>query len=164
VDLAGFLPERAIRARAHADDWRAAIRLAGDGLIASGATTAAYSDEMIAAIDAHGPYVVIAPRIALAHSRPSPAVHRAGLSWVGLDEPVAFGHAVNDPVSLVIGLAAVDHDGHLEMMSALAGVLSDDDLVTRLLTAASAAEVRDLLTAAANDDGASTAPRQGDTP
>lgn len=153
MDLVGHLPERAIRARAHADDWRAAIRLAGDGLTASGATTAEYTDEMIAAVEKFGPYIVIAPGIALAHSRTSPAVLRTGLSWVGLDEPVAFGHEVNDPVSLVIGLAATDHDGHLEVMAELAGVLSDDDKVAALVAATTPDDVRALLGASSENGG-----------
>jgi PTS system ascorbate-specific IIA component len=128
--------------KAVASDWREAIRLAGDGLVAGGATTDEYTDEMLAAVDKHGPYIVIAPGIALAHSRPSPAVLKGGLSWVSLAEPVEFGHSSNDPVTLVIGLAAVDHEAHIEVMGALAGVLSDSSLVARLNKATSADTVR----------------------
>jgi PTS system ascorbate-specific IIA component len=152
INLADELDERAILTKVHADDWRAAIRLAGRALTASGATTDAYTDEMIAAIDQHGPYIVIAPGIALAHSRPSPAVRRTGLSWVTLAEPVPFGHATNDPVSLIVGLAALDHDGHLEVMAALAGVLADETALASLLQAGSPAEVRALLTSLASDN------------
>ncbi|MCU1405303.1 MAG: ascorbate transporter subunit [Glaciihabitans sp.] len=138
-----------ITTHASASDWRAAIRLAGDGLVAGGATTDEYTNEMIAAVEKHGPYIVIAPGIALAHSRPSPAVLKGGLSWVSLASPVEFGHSSNDPVNLVIGLAAIDHDSHIQVMSALAGVLSDSDAMARLLAASSADEVRDELTSLA---------------
>ncbi|NIJ05648.1 PTS sugar transporter subunit IIA [Frigoribacterium faeni] len=141
VDLAEELSVEAVTTAARPADWREAVRLAGDGLVASGATTDAYTDEMIAAVDELGPYIVIAPGLALAHSRPSPAVSRTGLSWVGLAEPVAFGHKTNDPVDLVIGLAALDHDGHIEVMSALAGVLADDEGLARLRAATTPDEV-----------------------
>jgi PTS system ascorbate-specific IIA component len=134
-----------IDTQAEAADWRAAIRLAGDGLVAGGATTDVYTDEMIAAVEKHGPYIVIAPGIALAHSRPSPAVLTGGLSWVSLASPVEFGNAANDPVTLVIGLAAVDHNAHLEVMSALAGVLSDSSAVERLNAATTPDDVRAVL-------------------
>jgi PTS system ascorbate-specific IIA component len=134
-----------IETQAEAADWRAAIRLAGDGLVAGGATTDVYTDEMIAAVEKHGPYIVIAPGIALAHSRPSPAVLTGGLSWVSLASPVEFGNAANDPVTLVIGLAAVDHNAHLEVMSALAGVLSDSSAMERLNAATSPDDVRAVL-------------------
>ncbi|GAA2176087.1 PTS sugar transporter subunit IIA [Agrococcus versicolor] len=145
MDLAQQLPEEAIATHVVAADWRAAIRAAGERLVASGVTTDAYTDEMIAAVDEHGPYIVIAPGFALAHSRPSPAVLRTGISWVALAEPVEFGSKANDPVRLVVGLAATDHDGHLEVMSALAGILADDDALQALLAADSPAAVRSLL-------------------
>lgn len=134
-----------IQTQADAADWRAAIRLAGDGLVAGGATTDAYTDEMIDAVEKHGPYIVIAPGIALAHSRPSPAVLAGGLSWVGLSEPVEFGNKANDPVTLVIGLAAKDHDAHLQVMRALAGVLSNGPAMEQLRAAATPDEVRAVL-------------------
>ncbi|SDS03966.1 PTS sugar transporter subunit IIA [Agrococcus carbonis] len=148
MNLADSLPEEAIQVGARADDWRDAVRLAGDRLVATGVATEAYTDEMIAAIDAHGPYVVIAPGFALAHSRPSPAVRRTGISWVSFAEPVPFGHAVNDPVRLVVGLAATDHDGHIEMMAALAGVLAEPAVLEELSAATSPAGVRAILSRA----------------
>lgn len=144
--LVDALPEQAIVIKAEANDWRHAVTLAGDALVASGATTDAYTEAMLAAIDELGPYIVIAPGLALAHARPSEAVLHTGLSWVSLAEPVEFGHASNDPVTLVVGLAAPDHDGHLEIMAALAGILADPERMSRLELADSAAHVRELLT------------------
>jgi PTS system ascorbate-specific IIA component len=139
--LTQLLGTDAIRLGATAADWRAAVRLAGDALAASGATTPAYTDEMVATVERLGPYIVIAPGIALAHSRPSPAVLRAGISLVTLAEPVPFGHRDNDPVHLVIGLAAVDEEGHITALSTLAEFLADETRRTRLRAAATAAEV-----------------------
>lgn len=135
-----------ITTRVAASDWREAIRRAGDGLVAGGVTTDHYTDQMIAAVEEHGPYIVIAPGVALAHARPSEAVLKGGLSWVGLASPVAFGHAANDPVSLVIGLAALDHTAHIEVLKAVAGVLSNRRARARLDAATSEDEVRSILT------------------
>jgi PTS system ascorbate-specific IIA component len=143
INLADALSS--IQTQAEADDWREAIRLAGDGLVFGGATTDAYTDEMIDAVEKHGPYIVIAPGVALAHSRPSPAVLTGGLSWVSLSTPVEFGNKANDPVTLVIGLAAKDHDAHLQVMRALAGVLSDSAAMKRLTLANTADDVRAVL-------------------
>ncbi|MCY7289082.1 MAG: PTS sugar transporter subunit IIA, partial [Cryobacterium sp.] len=141
VNLADELLEASIITQATVPDWRAAIALAGEALVAGGATTSAYTDEMVAAVDKLGPYIVIAPGLAIAHSRPSAAVLRAGLSWVSLKVPVEFGNSANDPVSLVIGLAAPDHDGHIGIMSALAKVLIDADVLAELKAADSPARV-----------------------
>lgn len=131
-----------ITTNATASDWREAIRHAGDGLVAGGVTTEAYTDQMIAAVEEHGPYIVIAPGVALAHARPSESVKKGGLSWVSLASPVEFGHKSNDPVSLVIGLAALDHTAHIEVLRAVAGILSDPAARRRLDAAESADEVR----------------------
>jgi PTS system ascorbate-specific IIA component len=139
--LTQLLPVEAIRLGESAADWRAAVRLAGDALVASGATTPDYTDQMVATVEELGPYIVIAPGIALAHSRPSPAVLRAGISLVTLLEPVAFGHPENDPVRLVVGLAAIDEEGHITALATLAEFLSDERRRAGLIGAASAGEV-----------------------
>jgi PTS system ascorbate-specific IIA component len=145
--LSRLLATDAIHLGGSATDWRAAVRLAGDALAASGATTPAYTDEMVATVEQLGPYIVIAPGIALAHSRPSPAVHRAAISLVTLREPVAFGHRQNDPVRLVIGLAAVDEEGHVTALSTLAEFLADEQRREALIGAPSAGDVTQMVRA-----------------
>lgn len=143
--LSRLLPQSAIRIGAAAADWRAAVRVSGEALVAGGATEPAYTDEMIRTVEQLGPYIVIAPGIALAHSRPSPAVRQAGMSLVTLATPVPFGHKTNDPVRLVVGLAAPDDEGHVVALATLAEFLSDEDRRERLIEAGSAGEVRDLI-------------------
>jgi PTS system ascorbate-specific IIA component len=140
--IGSLLPEGAITVGAHASDWRAAIQAAGAALTASGATHPGYTDEMIATVEQLGPYIVIAPGIALAHSRPSPQVKRAGLSIVTLAEPVAFGHHANDPVRLVVGLAAPDDESHVAALAGLAEFLSDPERQAALLAARDATSIR----------------------
>jgi PTS system ascorbate-specific IIA component len=135
----------AIRIGEPAADWRAAVRASGDALVASGATEPAYTDEMIATVEQLGPYIVIAPGIALAHARPSPAVHRAGISIVTLAGGVPFGHRQNDPVFLVVGLAAPDDEGHVTALATLAELLAAEDRRNALLGAPDAETVRRLI-------------------
>lgn len=142
TSLLDLLPASAMVVGGQADDWRQAIRLAGDALVAGGTTTAAYTDEMVETVERLGPYIVIAPGLALAHSRPSPAVLRTGLSWVGLARPVAFGSKANDPVHLVVGLAATDHKAHLRAMSQLAMLISDRGRLEHLTSIDTVADVR----------------------
>lgn len=130
-------------------DWREAITLAGDGLVRGGFTTDEYTQEMIKAIEDLGPYIVIAPGFALAHSRPSDAVLGTGLSWVQLAEAVEFGSA-NDPVDLIVGLAATDHDGHIAIMSQLATILASSEHMEALKRADSENRVREIITTIEN--------------
>lgn len=136
------LPASAIRFQVPAADWREAIEISGALLVESGATTEEYTAAMVKTVEELGPYMVIAPGFALAHSRPSAAVKRTGLSWVTLAEPVAFGNEANDPVDLIVGLAALDHDSHIRVMSTLAGVLANADEFARLRASTDPEEIR----------------------
>lgn len=133
-----------------ASDREAAIRASGQLLVESGRVTADYVDQMVAAVEEFGPYIVIAPGIALAHARPSEAVLATGLSLAVLASPIEFG-SHNDPVSLVFGLAAVDHDSHLAVLAELAERLSDEDFVNKLKNASTNDQLGALLATEARE-------------
>jgi len=113
---------------AEAADWQSAVRLAGGLLEQAGVASAEYTQAMVDNVVENGPYIVIAPGFAFAHARPSAAVHRTGMSWVRLKEPVDFGSGENDPVTLIVALAAVDSKDHTHALAELSGVLGDDAL------------------------------------
>ena len=135
------LPPEAVVIGAAAPDWRAAVQRAGDALVDSGAARPGYAGEMIRMIEEHGPYVVIAPGLALAHARPGPDVLADGLAIVTLAEPVNFGHPHNDPVNVVLGLAIATADEHLAAVAALANVFNDSSAIIDLAAATTADEV-----------------------
>ncbi|WP_229054427.1 PTS sugar transporter subunit IIA [Aeromicrobium sp. Leaf350] len=123
--LATLLEGDAIALDVQAPDSEAAIRLAGLLLEQTGVAEPAYTQAMVDNVAENGPYIVIAPGFAFAHARPSEAVHRTGLSWVRLADPVPFGHPTNDPVTLVVALAAKDDGAHTSAMAELAKVIGD---------------------------------------
>jgi len=119
-----------------------AVMAAGSLLVASGRTSSAYTDAMLKTLEELGPYFVIAPSIAIAHAGPSSAVLSAGLSLAVLADPIAFGNQANDPVTLVFGLCALDHDAHLEALAQLAEVLIEPERVNILLNASTETDIR----------------------
>lgn len=131
----------AVRLDAHAEDWREAVRLAGALLRDNGIAGESYTDAMIRVVEEHGPYIVITPGFALTHARPDDSVSRTGMSFVRLAEPVAFGHEANDPVRIVMGLAATGDGAHQSAMANLAGVLADPERRAALDTAEDPAQV-----------------------
>ncbi len=139
------LGQGSIKLQQSCSSWRETFELAGLGLVESSRTTSDYIQEMIQAFEELGPYMVVAPGIALAHGRPSESVLATGLSLVTLSTPVVFGSPSNDPVSLVIGLAAVDHDSHIDLMAALSELLMSNESVNFLLNATNESEVRTYL-------------------
>jgi PTS system ascorbate-specific IIA component len=140
--LAKAFGEDSIRVGAIALDREHAIEMAGELLVASGRSTPEYTESMLEAVAENGPYIVIAPGIALAHGRPSEAVLEIGLSLVTLAEPVIFGNEANDPVRLVIGLCAIDHSSHIDIMAELATFLGESSSVNNLLNAVHNDQIR----------------------
>ena len=168
-ELNRLLKDESIDLHARAASWREAITIAGKLLESSGAITDAYTRAMIESVEVNGPYIVVAPGFAFAHARPSEAVKRTAISWVRLETPVAFGHGTNDPVNLVVALAAQDDKAHTQSMKELAKLLGKKDTRAKLDTVATADELRELLEgrgtaskqAAANPQGAPTAAASG---
>lgn len=150
--LQDLLSTDAIALDVAVDDWREAVTAAGGLLVETGVATADYTAEMIASVDEKGPYIVIAPGFAFAHARPSPAVHRTGMSWVRLVKPVPFGHQTNDPVDLVVALAATDATAHTSAMAQLARVLGDPTKRELLDTVLTPDEVMAVLTGSGTPD------------
>jgi ascorbate PTS system EIIA or EIIAB component len=143
--LAGLLPRTSIEVNVSVGHWEAAVLAAAEILVRSGSVERAYGSAMIEMIKSEGPYVVIAPGIALPHARPSNLVHRTELSMLLLREPVAFGHPENDPVTMVVALAALDSSAHIQALAALAGAIADPTRLAKILTSSSAREVAALL-------------------
>ena len=139
------LPTEAIEIGAVVEDWRAAVSLAGDALVRSGAAKAGYAGEMIRMIEEHGPYVVIAPGLALAHARPGPDVLADGLAIIVLSEPVALGHPHNDPVRVVLAIAIAKAGEHLAAVAGLANIFNDSTAIADLAAATTPEEVQRIM-------------------
>lgn len=124
--LADYLTPDLIRLQIAAADWRTAVQSAGDLLVKAEICQPRYVQAMIAAVERLGPYMVLAPGIALAHARPEDGVLKPGMSIVTLADPVNFGSPENDPVKLVIAFGGVDHTSHMGMLQELAIFLMEE--------------------------------------
>jgi PTS system ascorbate-specific IIA component len=160
--LSELLTDETIALDEEAGDWQEAIRLAGGLLESAGIAAPAYTQAMVDSVHQNGPYIVLAPGFAFPHARPSEAVHRTGMSWVRLASPVEFGSRANDPVTLVVALAATDSSTHQQAMASLATVLTDSSLRASLDEATSPAEVHAILRGDAPPDR--VAPSDGVAP
>jgi ascorbate PTS system EIIA or EIIAB component len=119
-------------------------------LEAQNAVTPRYAERCIAAVEDEGPYVVLAPGIALAHARPEDGVERLGVSVATLTEPVTFGHPDNDPVDVVFAFGSPDTQQHVGLLSELATQLLGG-LADRLREAGDDEEAQTLLQEIASD-------------
>jgi PTS system ascorbate-specific IIA component len=88
---------------------------------------------------------VVSPGIAVAHALPDEGVITPALALVTLQPPVNFGHTENDPVRLLIAIAAVDASQHVEALKDVADVLSDPEKRLHLMQAADRQEAYNIL-------------------
>jgi mannitol/fructose-specific phosphotransferase system IIA component (Ntr-type) len=145
VGLLDLLNEKTIRLNAEAADWPESVRLAGALLVDIDAVSPSYVDAMIGVVEELGPYMVVAPGIALAHARPKDGVKRVCMSLIGLASPVEFGSEANDPVDLVFAFGAVDKNAHIEVLKDLATFLQHEEAVMALRRCKNASEVVQLI-------------------
>lgn len=117
--------EENIRLKATAKDWMDAMRLSGKLLVDSSFITSGYIESTIKVVNELGPYIVIAPGLALSHSRPDENVIKTGISLLTLTEPINF-NCENDPVDIVLTLAAKDDTDHVKMLEQLCCYLSEE--------------------------------------
>lgn len=127
-----FLEEKLVALDIPAETPEAAIKAAGDLLVASDLVESGYVEAMVESYRENGPYFVLAPQIALPHARPEDGVKEASVAFVRLKDPVVFGSATNDPVSLVFALGASTSDEHLLVMKELVMLLNNPEKVERL--------------------------------
>ena len=125
--LDAYLTRNVIQLNVEVEDWEGAVRAGGKLLLDSGKCAPEYVDAMVRTVKEMGPYMVLAPGLALAHARPEDGTIEVGLSLVTLQTPVAFGSKVNDPVDLVISFCAVDQQSHVDVLKALARFLRDEE-------------------------------------
>lgn len=111
-----------------------AIRRTGDLLVRAEKASPEYVDAMVGAYDELGPYIVVAPHVALPHSRPGDYVLEPCVAYARLAEPIAFGHSENDPVVHLFALGGREGSSHIELLHDLAVFLSDETRIKRLET------------------------------
>lgn len=106
---------RSILLQAEAQDWQQAVKLGVDLLVKAGVVEPRYFNAILAGVEQFGPYFVLAPGLAMPHGRPEEGVLKTGFALVTLKTPVCFGDEGNDPIDILITLAACDAKTHQEV-------------------------------------------------
>ena len=141
MTLADYISPDLIELQVETANWEEAVRAGGKLLFDHDLCEPGYIDAMVQAVRDMGPYMVLAPGIALAHARPEDGMLKVGMSIINLAEPVEFGNEANDPVSLVISFGGIDQESHVEMLRTLALFLMEESNQVLLKTATSKQEI-----------------------
>ena len=136
-----ILPAANVRLAARAVSRDDAIREAGTILVDAGAVDPGYIDSMLDREASVSTYMGNLLAIPHGTNEAKDQIRRSALSVIRYDEPVDWG---GDEARFVVGIAGIENE-HLEILSKIAIVFSDEDEVQRLLEAPTAAELHSRL-------------------
>ena len=151
--MSDILPMDAIELGAEADSCSMAVARAGELLVKAGITEARYISAMIDMVNKYGSYMVVAPGVAMPHSHSDKGVIRSGVSFLRLTKPVYFPGKEDQPIYLLIAVAARDNTAHLDLMGNVAAMISDDSSLAKVMSCSSVEEIYTMMNKAEDTDG-----------
>ena len=143
--LLDLLTEKMILLNVPAKDWEDALRKGAQLLINSGGVESRYTEAMIKMVKDLGPFVVVAPGLALGHAGSDAGVYRTCFSLITLEKPVNFGVPENDPVDLIFSFAAPNKEEHMQALRDMALFCCENKNLEGIRKAKSPFEVMKLL-------------------
>ncbi|GGE24516.1 mannitol-specific phosphotransferase enzyme IIA component [Marinithermofilum abyssi] len=133
-----ILNENTVLLNAHANNKEEAIRLAGRLLVEGGYVKPSYIEKMLEREQSLTTYIGNAVAIPHGTEEAKQLILQSGISIVQLPEGVDYGDG--QTAHIVIGIAGKG-DEHMDILSKIALIVSDEQNVTRLVEAASKKEL-----------------------
>ncbi|MGL4588653.1 MAG: PTS sugar transporter subunit IIA [Mycoplasmatales bacterium] len=113
------------------ENWESAIKLCASPLVKQAKIKEPYVQAMIDVIKEYGSYVVLVDGFAMPHANRIDLVNETSISLLILEEEVIFPG--EKPVNVIMCIASVNSEEHLNALSELFNLLKDSDFVKRLL-------------------------------
>ncbi|MGN7469142.1 PTS sugar transporter subunit IIA [Brevibacillus sp. SAFN-007a] len=136
--MKNILTTEKIMLKAKAANKEEAIRLAGELLVRAGHVTAPYVEKMLEREELATTYIGSGVAIPHGTNEAKAEIRSTGISVVQVPDGVDFGEG--NTAYLLVGIAAVG-DEHLEVLSNIAILCSEEENVKRIVEAATAEEI-----------------------
>lgn len=143
--LQDLLSEDNVSFRYPAETWEDVIRHGGQLMVDAGFADPTYTEAMIDVVRDMGPYIVLAPGLAMPHARPEMGAKQVGAALVTLEKPIDFGSPENDPVSVAIFLCAPNKDEHIQLLTDIATLFEDEEFLDAAVNFESIEDVQSFL-------------------
>jgi PTS system ascorbate-specific IIA component len=143
--LQDLLSEDNVSFRYPAETWEDVIRHGGQLMVDAGFTNPTYTEAMIDVVRDMGPYIVLAPGLAMPHARPEMGAKQVGAALVTLEKPIDFGSPENDPVSVAVFLCAPNKDEHIQLLTDIATLFEDEEFLDAAVNFESIEDVQSFL-------------------
>ena len=143
--LQNLLSEDNVSFHYPAETWEDVIRHGGQLMVDAGFTEPTYTEAMIDVVRDMGPYIVLAPGLAMPHARPEMGAKQVGAALVTLEKPIDFGSPENDPVSVAVFLCAPNKDEHIQLLTDIATLFEDEEFLDAAVNFESIEDVQSFL-------------------
>ena len=143
--LENLLSEDNVSFHYPAETWEDVIRHGGQLMVDAGFTDPTYTEAMIDVVRDMGPYIVLAPGLAMPHARPEMGAKQVGTALVTLEKPIDFGSPENDPVSVAVFLCAPNKEEHIQLLTDIATLFEDEEFLDAAVNFESIEDVQSFL-------------------
>lgn len=123
-----------------ASDWKEAVCQSVTPLERDGSVTESYKEAIIENVEQLGPYICIAPHVALPHARPEQGAVKSQIAVTLFRKEVDFNRE-DAKASLFISLAAADSESHLDALMQITDILQDEERTAKILQARNVLEL-----------------------
>lgn len=143
--LRELLNEDTIYLNQEATSWEDAIRVSANPLKNLGYIKDSYIDAMIENVRKLGPYIVIAPKVAMPHARPEDGVNKVSMTLTTFKEDIYFSGKEQHKVKILISLAPKDNQTHIKALACLTKMLSKKENIDKILNSKDKYEILEVI-------------------
>ncbi|MDO5718524.1 MAG: PTS sugar transporter subunit IIA [Tissierellia bacterium] len=128
------------------DTWQEAIIASCQPLVKDGSIDERYHEQIIDCIEEYGPYIVLAPMVAMPHSQQNAeGVFKTSVSLMIVREPVQFDKDDREKdAKIFFTIASENNEKHLENLMQLSDMLTNQDLIDDLLNTQDIDQLREV--------------------
>lgn len=127
------------------NSWKEAVLKASQVLIDKDYISKLYLDNILRDYESNSAALVIAPSIAMPHTKGDKGVFKTGISILILEKPVSFNHSKFDPIDIIVFLAAKDKNSHVEDLVKIIDFMCDKDNLKRIKEAKTSNDIYNLI-------------------
>ena len=126
-------------------DWKESVQTVCKPLLEDGSIESSYVEAIIKTTNEIGPYYVLAPQIAMPHARPEDGVNNNGLALLVVKNGINFNSEENDPVKILLLLAAKDSDKHIELIQSISEFFCNETDINKVIDANSIDDILNII-------------------
>ncbi len=125
--------------------WEEAIDKGVALLVNKDIATPELADKIKESTLQYGPYYVLMPEVALAHTQFGPYNKKVGISLVVFDQPISFSDDPRHQVRVLFTLSATDPNAHMGLIQEFANVMGKEGITEKIKSATTREEVYELV-------------------